>query len=90
MLEYNRQSAPAYYIRAEAFRLQHKHAAALDDLRYCLAIDSANAQAHHAAGLCLAELGEHVKAATHLTLALKNQRRPQVQTIVCRGRRYQS
>jgi hypothetical protein len=57
---------------------------------YCLAIDSAHAQAHHAAGLCLAELGEHVKAATHLTLALKNQRRPQVQTIVCRGRRYQS
>jgi tetratricopeptide (TPR) repeat protein len=43
VLDYNKQSASAYFIRAEAFRLQGKYAAALDDLGFCLAIGAQKA-----------------------------------------------
>jgi len=79
----------AFFVRAEAYRLLGKLAAAVDDLGFCLAIEATHARAHHCRGLCLLEMGRNSQAATHFTLALKHQPSPDVGTLISLGRAYQ-
>lgn len=79
----------AYFVRAEAFRLQGKLAAAVDDLGFCLAIDAAHERSHHCRGLCLLEMRRFSQAATHFLLSLKHQTRPETTTLINLGRSYQ-
>ena len=81
MIQAREACFPAWYIRAESFRLRGLPADAADDYGFCLAIDAASARAHKGRGLCLLDMGRFAQAAMHLRRA--RALLPAADSVVC-------
>ena len=86
VLEQGQACAAAYYIRSECYRLKGELTAAVEDMGFCLALDTFNGQAHYRRGAVLLELGRFAQAAHHLRLSLRHNCTQRCLALVCLGR----